>query len=342
MKILVCPLNWGLGHATRCVPIIYRLSKENDIIIVCDGFALSFLKNEFPKEKFPNISFDVFPSYSINYSKGKSQVWAMIRYFPNIFLGIIKEHFWLKKYVEKHKIDKIISDNRFGMWCKGTYSIYITHQLMVKMPPKLEFLEKTIWRLHRWFIAHYDECWIPDFEDKNKNLSGDLSHKYPLTANAKFIGAISRFQLLENIVPNNSFSTICILSGVEPQRTIFENFLLDKFKNSTENILIIQGKPERHCGLDPQYPDKQEILKKVRNYEKNSNISIVSHLSSEEIAAYIAGCQKVICRSGYSSIMDLAALNCLHKAEFYPTPGQTEQEYLAKYLKKENSALHYL
>jgi hypothetical protein len=318
MKILVCPLNWGLGHATRCVPIIYNLAKENDLIIVSDGFPLIFFKNEFPKEKFPQISFDVFHSYSISYSKKKSQIGAMIRSLPKIIFGIIKEHFWLEKYVKQHKIDKIISDNRFGMWNKRTFSVYITHQLMVKMPPEMQFLEKPIWRIHRWFIKHYDECWIPDFEDKNKNLSGDLSHKYFLLKNTKFIGALSRFQLLENIEPNNLFSTVCVLSGVEPQRTVFENFLLDKFKNSKEKILIIEGKPQ------------SETRKK-----QTGNITVVSHLSTEEIAAYLLGCQKIICRSGYSSVMDLAALNCLYKTEFYPTPGQTEQEYLAKYLNLE-------
>ncbi|MCL1868070.1 MAG: hypothetical protein FWF72_03885 [Paludibacter sp.] len=315
MKILICPLNWGLGHATRCVPIIYSLAKENEIIIISDGFPLNFLKNEFPKEKFPQISFDIFASYSISYSKGKFQVGAMIYSLPKIIFGIIKEHLWLQNYVRQHQIDKIISDNRFGMWSKRTFSVYITHQLMVKMPPKLQFLEKPIWRLHRWFIKHYDECWIPDFEDKDNALSGDLSHKYPLLANTKFIGTLSRFQILKNIEPDNSFSTVCILSGVEPQRSIFENFLLDKFKNSMEKILIIEGKP-------------QSEIKKIRT----GNITIISHLSTEKIAAYLVGCQKIICRSGYSSIMDLAALNCLHKAEFYPTSGQTEQEYLAEYL----------
>ncbi|MCL2596701.1 MAG: hypothetical protein FWD66_03385 [Paludibacter sp.] len=315
MKVLVCPLNWGLGHATRCVPIIYYFAQLNEVIIVSDGYALNFLKNEFPKEKFPQISFEIFPSYSINYSKGKSQVGAMILSLPKIIFGIIKEHFWLKKYVTKHKIDKIISDNRFGMWSKHTFSVYITHQLMVKMPKKLLFFEKIIWGLHRWFITHYNECWIPDFEDKDTNLSGDLSHKYPLPKNAKFIGLLSRFQIMENIEPDNSFSSVCILSGVEPQRSIFEKFLLNKFKNSTHKILIIQGKPQKEV---------KEI--------STMNICVVSHLDSKKIASYLLGCQNIICRSGYSTIMDLATINCLHKAEFFPTPGQTEQEYLYNYL----------
>ena len=316
MKILICPLNWGLGHATRCVPIIYCFAKENEIIIASDGLPLNFLKNEFPKLKFPQISFETFPSYSINYSKRKSQVSAMILSLPKIFFGIIKEHFWLKHYIKKHKIDKIISDNRFGMWSKRTFSIYITHQLMVKMPKKIQFLEKPIWRLHRRFINHYNECWIPDFADSDKNLSGDLSHKYPLPKNAKFIGALSRFQILNNIESDNSFSTVCVISGVEPQRSIFEDFLLKKFKHSKDKILIIQGKPQ----------------KEVFKYSVG-NVLIVSHLNSEKIASYMIGCQKIICRSGYSSIMDLYAINCINKAEFFPTPGQTEQEYLCKYLK---------
>jgi len=208
--------------------------------------------------------------------------------------------------------DMIISDNRFGLWNKNVHSVYITHQLMIKMPQGLKFLEPIVWRFHRFFILKYDECWIPDYEGE-KNLSGDLAHKYPLPKNAKFIGSLSRFSLLKNIVPKNEYQTVAVLSGVEPQRSIFEKELIKRLENCAEKTLIVQGKPQ-----------------KEKQIQTIQNLTIVSHLETSELASVLLGAKQIISRSGYSTIMDLDALNCLHKAELIPTPGQTEQEYLAE------------
>lgn len=181
---------------------------------------------------------------------------------------------------------------------------------MVKMPHGLKILEPLVHRIHKAFINRYDECWIPDRE-KDGGLSGDLAHQYPLPANAKFIGALSRFQDIENIQPNNEFDVVAVISGVEPQRTIFEDTLIRKYKNSAENMLIVCGQPQA-----------------TTNERGIGNISMAAHLPDAQMAAVLLGAKKIICRSGYSSIMDLEALKCLHKAELVPTPGQTEQEYL--------------
>ena len=181
---------------------------------------------------------------------------------------------------------------------------------MVKMPQDLKILEPLVHRIHKAFINRYNECWIPDRE-AGGGLSGDLAHKYPLPANAKFIGGLSRFQDMENIQPNTKFDVVAVISGVEPQRTIFEDTLIRKYKNGAENMLIVCGQPQA-----------------TRNERSIGNISLVAHLSDIEMAAVLLGAKKIICRSGYSSIMDLEALKCLHKAELIPTPGQTEQEYL--------------
>ena len=308
MKILICPLNWGLGHAARCVPIIKRLTDEgNEITIVADGFSLEFLRQEFPE-----LTFIEYSSYPIHYSEGKSQIGAMIRCFPKIIFKIISEHRWLKKLLKTEHFDTIISDNRFGLWNKNLHSVYITHQLMIKMPKGLKFLESVVWRFHRFFILKYDECWIPDYEGEKK-LSGDLAHKHPLPKNAKFIGSLSRFSLLKNITPNSEYQIVAVLSGVEPQRSIFEKKMIKRFENRAEKTLIVQGKPQKE--------------KQVSTID---NITIVSHLETSELASVLLGAECIISRSGYSTIMDLDALNCLHKAELIPTPGQTEQEYLAE------------
>lgn len=307
MKILICPLNWGLGHATRCVPIIQQLMIEgHELVMAADGFPLEFLRQEFPSLRFIEL-----PSYSIAYSSGNSQISSMFFSIPNIIRGIVREHFWLKELLKTEPFDQVISDNRFGMWNKHIHSIYITHQLMVKMPRGLKMLESFVWLIHRCWINRYNECWIPD-NKKNDGLSGDLSHKYPLPKNAKFIGIQSRFQNRIDIQPDSSFEVVAIVSGIEPQRTIFEKSLIEKYRNADYPTLIISGQPQ------VGYP-KTTI----------GNITLVTHLSDFEMASVFLGAKKILSRSGYSTIMDLSALNCLYKAEFIPTPGQTEQEYLA-------------
>ena len=308
MKILICPLNWGLGHATRCVPLIQRLISEgNDIVIASDGYSLVFLQQE-----FSSLTTVEIPSYRVRYGSGKSQLFAMLRNVPSIVGGIVREHRWLTRYLQSNNIDMVISDNRFGLWSKQTKSVYITHQLMIKMPRGLVFLEPVAWRLHRMFINRYSECWIPDISGKN-NLSGDLAHKYPLPKKAEFIGILSRFQGLENATPNTDYATVCVLSGIEPQRSIFEKNLIERFQHSATRTLIIRGQPQT---------EKQT--------SEIGSVTLVSHLSTEEMAARFRGATKIISRSGYSTIMDLAVLNCLSKAELIPTPGQTEQEYLSE------------
>ncbi|MGC3977284.1 MAG: hypothetical protein QM751_03030 [Paludibacteraceae bacterium] len=187
-KILICPLDWGLGHASRCVPIIYEeLQKGNEVVVASDGFPLAFLR-----QQFPELRFIEFSSYPVKYSKGNSQFWAMLRFLPQLYREIKHEHSWLEKFLQKEHFDVVISDNRFGLWNKNVHSVYITHQIMVKMPRLIRFLEPFGYRLHKRVVDKYDECWIPDIEE-NGGLSGDLSHKYPLPKNAKFIGLLSRF-----------------------------------------------------------------------------------------------------------------------------------------------------
>jgi len=309
-KTLICPLNWGLGHATRCVPIIRGLVAEgNEVVIAADGYPLQFLHQEFPELRIIEL-----PSYPIRYSKGKSQVFVMLRFLPKLYKGIKREHEWLDHLLQSEHFDTIISDNRFGLWNKSLHTIYMTHQLMIKMPKGLRWLEPVAYRFHRHFITKYDECWIPDFAEDG-GLSGDLSHKYPLTVNAKFIGILSRFSGYENVEPDNTYKTVIILSGVEPQRSIFEQEMLNKYRDVNEKTLVILGKPTENSDI--------KIEKAV---------SIVTHLDTKKMASVLLGCSTIISRSGYTTIMDLQTLNVLHKAILYPTPGQTEQEYLADYI----------
>ena len=89
-KIIVAPLNWGLGHATRCIPIINGLLENGfEPIIASDGVALELLKKEFPKL----ISFEL-PSYNIKYAeKGKNFKWKMI--------------YWILKFLPESLVAKL-------------------------------------------------------------------------------------------------------------------------------------------------------------------------------------------------------------------------------------------
>jgi predicted glycosyltransferase len=306
MKILIAPLDWGLGHATRCIPVISELIKQGDeVIIAADGSIESLLRKEFPEIKFIKLH-----GYKIKYSSFFPMSLAMLILLPQLAVKIIREHLWLKNFIHVYNTDVIISDNRFGLWNKKIHSVYITHQVMIKCPQWLRFMEPLLYRVNKFFISHYDECWIPD--DVNK-LSGDLSHKYPVPPNAKFIGTLSRWKEKKIPSPKKKYDIIGILSGPEPQRSSLEKLLVRELGHSEMNSLLVLGKPTEQA--------EQKI---------NGKVSLVSHLDAEKMFDAISSADLVISRPGYSSIMDFLALK--KNALFIPTPGQTEQEYLAGYL----------
>lgn len=289
MRILVAPLDWGLGHATRCIPIIYDLIKDgNEVVLGGDGESLALLRRE-----FPGLWCRYIPSFKIRYSKGNSQVFAMLRALPSIIYNSIKEHREIKRIVKDLEIDRVISDNRFGLFGSGVHSTYITHQLMIKMPRGFGWLEGVAHKLHKFIIEKFDECWVPDYDDKEKSLAGDLTHKYPLPSNAQFIGPLSRFTYMSPFVESCKCDILAIISGVEPQRSMFE-----------------------HC---------------VKN--KYPNAIIAKNMTSLQLLPYILGADKICAFSGYTTIMDMHLLGKSDIMEWTPTPGQTEQEYLYEYLK---------
>jgi UDP-N-acetylglucosamine transferase subunit ALG13 len=286
------------------------LKKNATVIISAEGRALALLQNE-----FPNLEYIPLRGVDIRYSTKNFLVLKIIFSIPKIVNSIWQEHQILKKIIIKKKIDIVISDNRFGLWNKSVKSIFITHQLMIKLPG----VEKLLHKINLYFIKKYDECWIPDVEESN-NLSGDLSHNYPLPNNAFFIGVLSRFQKKETpTVTAINYDVMAILSGPEPQRSILEKLLIKQVQQSKLKALIVCGKTE--------IAQKKETL---------NTIEIVSHLNADEMQQAILKSNIIISRSGYSTIMDLAILG--KKAIFIATPGQTEQEYLAKFLKEKEIA----
>ena len=321
-RILISPLDWGLGHASRIIPIINRYIELGDNVIIA-GSGLSF---ELLKKQFPTLHSIEIPSFKMKYSSRNSQVWAVVKAFPRLIFYSIKEHQVLKRIVKEENIDFIVSDNRFGLFHNTTPSAYITHQLLIKLPKGWTWLEPFVAFVHRCIINRFTECWVPDFEDVSESLAGELSHPDKKPRNVKYIGAISRFSKRctpyrrETITPNSSLLTpnlaLAILSGAEPQRTMLEEELLISLQEDQhENIILVQGKIEA-----------QQKITKV------GKVIVYNYMSAEELQKNILKADKIICRSGYSSIMDLYALGKLQNATLIPTPGQTEQEYLAEYI----------
>ena len=308
--ILVAPLNWGLGHAARVIPIINRLINEGaEVILGGDGESLKLLRAEFPQLPYVEL-----PELKITYSKGKSQVWAMLKQLPAIIRHSIKEHKAIKDIVKRYNITKVISDNRFGLYGSGAYSIYITHQIMVKMPAWLKLLEPLVYRIHKSVIERYNECWVPDYAEAERSLAGDLTHKYPLPCNAKFIGPLSRFTNLKDSCKPLDCDVLAIMSGVEPHRTIFEKSIVERYHDSNLKVILVRGKANPlPCNAD------------------YGNIAVKGVLTASELLPYILGAKKIICRSGYTTVMDMHLL-VKTNVEWSATPGQTEQEYLLSVL----------
>lgn len=303
--ILVAPLNWGLGHATRCVPIIRELQNQNaKVIIGGDGMALLYLEKEFPELERISI-----PDLKVRYPKSGGFLLYFAMRIPKLFAHVKKENLFLRKLVREHQIDGIISDNRYGLFHSKKTSVLITHQLFIETPA----FKKTVHAIVKKLVSKFSECWVPDSQD-SENLSGRLSHSESTNPKVKFIGLLSRFSKQKNALKTDR-KVLAVLSGPEPFRTRLEELLKEKLLKLDCKALIVRG-----------IVSNDNTRKKV-----STQLETIDYLSAKELKRETEISEFVIARSGYSSIMDLAALH--QKAILIPTPGQTEQEYLATHLK---------
>ncbi|QEC67485.1 glycosyltransferase [Panacibacter ginsenosidivorans] len=303
---MIAPLDWGLGHASRCIPIIKYLQKRGcKVIIASDGEQLNLLKKEFPGLEFVKLK-----GYNVRYSKYKRWLGAKILWqTPKILLRIRHEHTDLGGIVDKYDIDVVISDNRYGLHTNKVPCIFITHQLIVKSP--FPWLQNFIQKINYRFISRFTECWIPDFEGK-KNIAGLLSHPEIMPPGInKYIGPLSRFSREEK--KGNVYKYFFVLSGPEPQRTILEEKIMLITPKLSGKILVVRGKPtEPESDIAPGL------------------INIKNHLTTDEMQNAFLQSEYIISRAGYTTIMELLSLG--KKSILMPTPGQTEQEYLADHL----------
>jgi predicted glycosyltransferase len=298
---LIAPLHWGLGHAARCIPIINNeLQAGNVVFVAATGGQKALIT-----ARFPEIIFVDIPFMEITYPRDGNMVWHFTKKGPELLHSIWREHRVLKKLIEEKNITKVISDSRFGLWNKKVKSVFITHQIEIQTP----IFQSVVNAMNRWVMSKYDEVWIPDYEQK-PGLAGSLSHPKNLAKHAKYIGPLSRFRKPDLRTVDLAWDAVALISGPEPQRTLYEAEITRQFIESGKKCLILKGKPHQ--------PEHKSI----------DNITVLNHMNDEDLVNALLSANQIYARSGYSTIMDLHVLGL--KANYVPTPGQTEQEYLAK------------
>lgn len=303
--VIISPLDWGLGHATRCIPLIKALIHNNNTCII----AASGRSHELLKQEFPHLIHEEIPDYGIQYSDNAvGTFFKLVNQIPKAMRIRKEEKKFAQNLVSKYNATYLISDNRFGMYSRQCKSIFITHQIRIRLPFIFRWLEPFAFLANKRIISKFDECWIPDYKG-SKNLSGILSHSWKIP-NSYYIGPLSG---REKIICDTEYDIVAILSGPEPQRTIFETKLRNILPTLPYNSCIIRG-----------------VVAQRNNATKVGNCKIQTFATNEEITKLICSSKLVISRAGYSSIMDYEKLEC--KAILVPTPGQSEQIYLGHYL----------
>jgi UDP:flavonoid glycosyltransferase YjiC (YdhE family) len=303
-RILLAPLDWGLGHATRCVPLIDRwLAAGHEVILAGNGRSAAWLANRYPQLE---LHTDI-PDYVITYPKNGNMT---IHFAKHLFrlLGVIEaERRWLNQFMKKHTIHQVCSDNRYGLSHPDVPCTLITHQLNLRVP---WFVKPFTQRLLSNRLKAFNQVWVPDTAS-DSGLSGALSHGGRMDFSVQYIGPLSRFHKIPPNPASGSFKVVAIVSGPEPTRTMFEQQLRQLLPALSCKSLLVLGKPDEDLN------------------QETGNLTVLNHLADAELARALQGAELIVARSGYSTIMDLAALNL--KALLVPTPGQTEQEYLAEY-----------
>lgn len=299
-RVLVAPLDWGLGHSTRCIPIIQRLLDRGAIpVLGADNGPLALLRSEFPQLEHVRI-----PGANIRYSKGQSQRWSMARQFPEMVRSVRAESALFDRIRGDLRLDAVISDQRFGLRSPDMPSVLITHQVF----PFTPIAQGALRKLNLRNIGKFHRCWIMD-EATAPGLAGELSHGRSLPTNARYIGTVSRMSGSHTSSPSK-YRIVAVISGPEPHRTLLDGIL-------TEQLQRIEGKHLLVRGL-PANAEQETVV----------NVLRVPHLNGTELSAAMASAELIVSRSGYTTLMDLVALG--RSALVIPTPGQAEQEYLGE------------
>jgi uncharacterized protein (TIGR00661 family) len=308
MKVLYGVNSWGLGHASRSLPIMRKLINEkNEVTVVSSGRTLEYLKKELGK----SAKYLKLHDYPKPYSKYNLFLAKFSAYLPLILKAIAEEQLKTMKIINKGKYNLLISDHRYGFGSRKIPSYLMMHQLRLVTPFRLAVVEEVTELFHFSMLLRFKKIIVPDF--KNKSLSGDLSHSLDIFNgwNVEYIGPLSDLRkrdLKEDI------DYLFTISGPEPSRTVFQKKILEQIKNIDGKIVVVLGKAEK------------------KKSKQKENIEIHDYLKSDKFEEIMNRSKMIVSRSGYSTLMDIVELK--KKAMFVPTPQQTEQEYLARYHKK--------
>lgn len=302
-SVLVAVLHWGLGHATRSIPLIEGLLARGAQVCIAGSASSGMLL----RKRFPQLPYYELPDYNIRYSTKTGMTLAMLRNLPSIFRAIHREKARVATIVAERNVELIISDNRYGAYHERCKNILLTHQLSPLLPSGSRFLSNAFLKLFSGLIKAFDACWIPDTADRF--YSGILSETQILKNEIRFTGPLSRFSSYNNPLHPHLNAWLAVISGPEPQRSLFEKEVRKAAKKAGEKLCIVAGCPGESTLNSP-------------------DIKVYPHLKDPELASLILSARKVVMRSGYTSIMDFYALG--KNALLVPTPGQSEQEYLAE------------
>lgn len=349
--ILVAPSDWGLGHSSRVIPLVWNLHRAGWLTgVVVPSSLKAFFLPEIP----PSSPLLFLEGYSIHYgsseraSTSTSPYWgvlkSLLQQIPPVVKTIRAERKWVKKLSEDKRVGLVISDSRFGLWSKHFPSVYITHQLNPQLP-YIKFWGNSaiLTRLHHQIWARYAQCWVPDWKG-DKNLSGELSFMEHYDRRVHFIGPLSRFEFLSHsehhlgnkhegeerdkfaeFIQNYEFEVLAVISGPEPHRSYFEFLIREQALASSLRVAILLGKPHQLIDPDRRGERPEDLFSEKLAHGR---VMIAPHLPTSALYHLAQRSQVWLSRSGYSTLMDLVYLR--KPPIVVPTPGQTEQEYLAR------------
>jgi hypothetical protein len=321
-RVLVAPLDWGLGHATRCIPIIKELLNQKcEVLVAAVGAQKAILQAE-----FPSLTFIELPGYEVRYDKNRAfTILRLVGAIPKILIRIKQEKAWLKRFSASEQPDLVISDNRYGLALPGIFCVFMTHQLRIRTSFG-RLADGLLQRMNYRFIGHFSRCWVPDIESGD-GLAGALSHPARLPGvPTKYIGWLSRFgkisqQQRGEDAPIDDPELLVLLSGPEPQRSLLEAGIMAQAGEVAGRIVLVRGLPAGGPVLD--------VIP--------SGLTVYDHLPAADLESLMRRARLVVARSGYSTVMDLARLG--KQALLIPTPGQPEQEYLGPFLAGKGRAI---
>jgi UDP:flavonoid glycosyltransferase YjiC (YdhE family) len=317
--ILVSPLDWGLGHAARLIPLIkVLLQQRQSVVLAAKGAQAALLAQAFPALPLMGL-----PDYQIEYSR-QGSFWKTASQVPKILRAIRSEHEWLQAAAKQYPIKAIISDNRYGLWHPGIPSVILSHQLQVQLPPLLRACQGALQSQVYGLLRHFDECWVPDFPNGPSALSGSLGHPSTLPSlPVHYIGWLSRFAEGEPYSSRSfAYKAAVVLSGPEPQRTVFEQIILQQAQYLPDPLVVLRGLPG--SSALPGAP---------------ANVALFNHLPAQQFEPLLLQSEFLISRGGYSTLMDAFTLGM--NGIFVPTPGQTEQEYLCREMHRKEQAISF-